>query len=939
MKVFSHLFVVLSFLILSSTAFSQSRTMDLFLDAQPIQNEITQADYVLRAKSIDLNPILLESNELSSGDKLTFTFFEKELSASVTRTRTNSLNTRIVSGHLTDSRLSTFMMVETHGVIDGFVQVMETGQYFEFRQNAEHGLIMQEIDYSMREILTCGNEQHLHLGEDLHRAMHTPDNRPYDINFSADAMPDTSHIDVMIVYTPNARTWAINDNTNIENIMAISMERGQIALDNTEIPIQINLVYSYEVDYSESVGNSPTHLGMLAFNRYFIPNGFEGSERFMGEIWDVRDAVGADFVAIFPRVNDTGGLGFVLNNPNGFPEIGYSLSRVQQLTFTDTHIHELGHNWGSGHSRNQSAAAAGPGGGLFTYSTGWRWFNPDSSASYASVMTYAGSPITGPNSIPAPVFSNPNIEWEGTPAGEDDTSVPFAPANNFRAFSEVREVLASNRQPRPDHPVAVTHLETVDFGQLAEGFESVRRFYVRNMGRQHLMISEPQVSEGFEIVTYDSTDAMPSGYLFVDVRFLNLNEGITEGELTFSTNDPDRESIEISLTAEQVAAPIAVVEDVSFTFPIDSEEEGTISIELENIGLGSLAYSAQIIPDSEATGLRNPHGDMFPVLMNEPTNKNGSLQLNQVRGAVSGGVSKFLTLEFEFEDNIENFADFSGRVFLNTSPLPDSSQGFSPALLQPEQNVWSRYELDIQGANNMPFTGAQVITLDRRENERVVNRSVPQVQGNVLTARVPINAIAEYADTAIDIAGWFGYNNQPETWYPNRGSATLTSTSRNVALTSSTYGTLEENESTTFTVDFDKAGLESQGGTFTYHLEIRTNDPATPVTLIPITLEVEQVVSIGDSSDELPGEITLSQNYPNPFNPVTQINFAIPSEMNVQLDVYNMLGQHVGNLINGRMQAGEHTVSFDGSNFASGMYIYRLSTDNTVISRHMLLIK
>jgi hypothetical protein len=93
---------------------------------------------------------------------------------------------------------------------------------------------------------------------------------------------------------------------------------------------------------------------------------------------------------------------------------------------------------------------------------------------------------------------------------------------------------------------------------------------------------------------------------------------------------------------------------------------------------------------------------------------------------------------------------------------------------------------------------------------------------------------------------------------------------------------------------------------------------------------------------ELPGlpvVYTLEQNYPNPFNPSTRIEFGIPQQANVELKVYNLLGQEVVTLVHENLKAGRHVVTFDAKNLASGVYFYKISAGQFVSTKKMMLMK
>jgi len=129
--------------------------------------------------------------------------------------------------------------------------------------------------------------------------------------------------------------------------------------------------------------------------------------------------------------------------------------------------------------------------------------------------------------------------------------------------------------------------------------------------------------------------------------------------------------------------------------------------------------------------------------------------------------------------------------------------------------------------------------------------------------------------------------------------------------------------------DFD---APSEGGRNTGRwLVDNVNSGILPPSLLP--------TGVDDDPTTLPATAHLAQNYPNPFNQTTVIEFSLPRHTYVELSVYNILGQRVAVLVDGPMSLGRHTVPFDGSHLASGVYLYRLKTSDRTMTRKMVLMK
>jgi hypothetical protein len=99
------------------------------------------------------------------------------------------------------------------------------------------------------------------------------------------------------------------------------------------------------------------------------------------------------------------------------------------------------------------------------------------------------------------------------------------------------------------------------------------------------------------------------------------------------------------------------------------------------------------------------------------------------------------------------------------------------------------------------------------------------------------------------------------------------------------------------------------------------------------------VENIESDYKSVPKVYNLAQNFPNPFNPNTVINYQLPVSSDVELSVYNLLGQKVATLVSGRMEAGFHQIEWDATGFATGVYFYQMKAADFTDVRKMILIQ
>ncbi len=121
--------------------------------------------------------------------------------------------------------------------------------------------------------------------------------------------------------------------------------------------------------------------------------------------------------------------------------------------------------------------------------------------------------------------------------------------------------------------------------------------------------------------------------------------------------------------------------------------------------------------------------------------------------------------------------------------------------------------------------------------------------------------------------------------------------------------------------------------------EIKNNGYTYQYGTFELFAYYKTLTSLKESENNIVNVYSLKQNFPNPFNPVSTIEYTIGKTSDVNLTVYNSIGQKVAVLINKKMKSGTHKITFSGTALSSGIYYYRINADNFTKTRKMLLIK
>ena len=378
-------------------------------DAQPMP----QSETVLRARRIspDLAAIGLVEPGARSVVQLNL-FDDVNLLVSVDRADERDLFSytwygRVVGGAEVGG---TYVLSVEEDAVMGAVW-LDDARAFEIKSDAAGVLWATEIHQAAFEPCATGEEHCVH-------AHHQP--RPMDqAPRGGGCSDDGSLIDVMVVYTPSARTAAGGTNS-IRALANSAVASANTAYQNSNIATRLRLVYLDEIDYAEGDSFSQD-LSRLRST----------TDGIMDQVHAIRDQVNADMVALINNNSGACGVAYLMTNlSNNFRSSAFSVTRHSCAVGNLTFAHELGHNMGSAHDRDNAGSA------LFSYSYGHRWTGTNGTL-YRSVMAYS------PGSRRSQ-FSNPDVLFAGTPTGIPEGQTNSA--DNARSINQAAFTVANWRQ-------------------------------------------------------------------------------------------------------------------------------------------------------------------------------------------------------------------------------------------------------------------------------------------------------------------------------------------------------------------------------------------------------------------------------------------------------------------------------------------------------------
>ncbi|GJQ63362.1 MAG: hypothetical protein SCALA702_24150 [Melioribacteraceae bacterium] len=313
------------------------------------------------------------------------------------------------------------------------------------------------------------------------------------------------------------------------------------------------------------------------------------------------------------------------------------------------------------------------------------------------------------------------------------------------------------------------------------------------------------------------------------------------------------------------------------------------------------------------------------------------LEFNKANNAMPDGWFSSLCLDVCFPDFIDTVTTSSE---FGSSPIqPDETREFSVHVFTNENEGTA--EVSINAINTFAADDSYSMTLTAHAEEPITSNTFAiagdfTTQTDTLGSEIVYNIeIENTSDAPVTMDIVRTVNDLPADWTSSLCFDVCFPPDLDSISTTSNFASspIQPGETRELSLHFFPM---NNTGTGSVELVIKDHDHPQLSETINVSASAV-ITSFENMVDEL--NYRLNQNYPNPFNPSTMINFSIKEAGFTKLAVYDILGREIALLIDGHLEAGSHSVSFDASNFTSGVYLYRISSGDFNETKKMILEK
>ncbi|RQW07723.1 MAG: T9SS C-terminal target domain-containing protein, partial [Calditrichaeota bacterium] len=503
--------------------------------------------------------------------------------------------------------------------------------------------------------------------------------------------------------------------------------------------------------------------------------------------------------------------------------------------------------------------------------------------------------------------------------------------------------------------------DTVDFPDTFLRHRNIREITLENNGPDTLRVDTifcnlPQFDFPKTVITVPGGESET-----VQIGFTPDSTLFYNGFITIRNNDPVNFNRNLMVRGTGIYSPEIAVTDslIFYASAVDSQKQ---VLQIRNDGLGDLNFSLQVVGHKPGEKLNEGTGgtDTFGHIWVDSDEPNGpafnwiSVSDSIVPIAMTGNnsISNAIRMEFPFSFYGVEYNQFrictNGWISFTTFSVAYNNL-FLPDVMAPRSLIAPLWDDLVMNQNSRVFVEqtANKVIVEFRDFYRISGEGpytfevILYENNNIILQYLSLDSLMhDYTVGIQDHLATDGLTISCDE--PYLKDSLVVMISRHSWLSAEPLsGTVKPGESVDINVNIKTNQFPL--GDFFAGIEIESNDPDRELVTVPVHMIVG-LTALENRENIIPSRLELFQNYPNPFNPETTIKYSLPEENNVELVVYNLLGQKVKTLVLQRQRAGYHSIAWDGRNdngaeAGAGVYVYRLKADSRTIIRKMVLVK